>query len=67
MIQMDDLLEFVVAGIILASGAGIALVLLGLDPEIGTVLISGVTRIGVIILVVGVMMSIPYALVQKGR
>lgn len=67
MIQMDDLIEFVVAGIILASGAGIALVLLGLDPEIGTVLISGVTRIGVIILVVGVMMSIPYALVQKGR
>ena len=65
--MMDDLIEFVVAGIILASGAGIALVLLGLDPEIGTVLISGVTRIGVIILVVGVMMAIPYALVQKGR
>lgn len=65
--MMDDLIEFVVAGIVLVSGVGIALALLGLDPEIVTALISGITRVGVFVLVIGAMIAIPYGLVQQGR
>lgn len=62
--MMDNLLELVVSVIILVTGVGIALVLLGADPELATSLISGVTKFGVYILVVGVLVAIPLALLQ---
>ena len=60
--MIDDLLEFVVASIILVSGAGVVLVLWGGDPELATSLISGVTELGVYIIVIGVLIGIPLSL-----
>lgn len=60
--MIDDLIELVVAGIILVTGMGIVLVLWGADPEIATSLISGVTKFGVYILFIGVLVAIPLSI-----
>lgn len=60
--MMDNLVELVVASIILVSGLGIVLVLWGADPEFATSLISSVTKLGVYILVIGVLVAIPLSL-----
>lgn len=60
--MMDKIVELVVAGIILVIGVGTVLVLWGADPEVATSLITGVTKLGVYILVAGVLVSIPVAL-----
>lgn len=60
--MIDELLEFVVASVILVTGLGIVLVLWGADPEFATSLISGVTKLGVYILVLGVLIAIPLSL-----
>lgn len=62
--MIDNLVEFVVAVIILTVGVGIASILLGADTEFATSLISGVTTLGVYILIVGVLIAIPVALFQ---
>lgn len=62
--MIDELLEFVVASVILVTGLGIVLVLWGADPEFATSLISGVTKLGVYILVLGVLIAIPLSLFQ---
>lgn len=62
--MIDNLIEFTVAGIILAVGAGVVLVLLGGSPEIATSLISGVTRVGVVVLIVGILVAIPLSVYQ---
>lgn len=60
--MIDDLLELVVASIILVTGVGIVLVLWGADPEFAMSLISGVTKLGIYILVIGVLIAIPLSL-----
>jgi|GEM_PF-5655926 len=60
--MIDELIELVVAGIILATGVGIVLILWGADPAIATSLITGVTELGVYILFVGVLVAIPVVL-----
>lgn len=62
--MIDELIELVVAGMILVTGVGIVLVLWGVDPAIATSLITGVTELGVYILVVGVLVAIPVALLR---
>ncbi|WP_132057399.1 hypothetical protein [Halorussus amylolyticus] len=57
--MIDDLLEFVVASVILVTGVGIVSVLWGADPEFATSLISGVTKLGVYVLVMGILVAIP--------
>ena len=62
--MIDDLVEFVVAGIILATGVGIALVIWGGDPEVATALIKGATQLGVFILVFGLLVAIPLSMLR---
>lgn len=57
--MIDNLVELVVASIILATGAGIVLVLWGADPEVATSLVSGVAKLGVYTLIVGILIAIP--------
>ena len=63
--MMDNLIEIVVAGIILVAGLGIVFVLWGGDPELATSLIYGVTKLGVYILVIGVLVAIPVGLFRS--
>lgn len=60
--MMDNLIEAVVATIVLVTGFAIALLLWGADPQIATSLISGVTELGVFILVIGTLIAIPISL-----
>ena len=62
--MMDELLEFVVGGIILTIGLGIVLVIWGADPGFVTSLISGVTKFGVYIIIIAAIVSIPLSLLQ---
>lgn len=62
--MMNNLIELVVAGIILVAGVGIALVVLGAEPGLAMSLINGVTKLLVYILVIGVLVAIPLSLLR---
>jgi hypothetical protein len=63
--MIDNLIEIVVTGIIITIGVGIVLVVWGADPELATSLITRVTKLGVYILVIGVLVAIPVGLFQS--
>jgi hypothetical protein len=57
--MIEDLVELVVASIILVTGAGIVLVLWGADPAVATSLVSGVVELGIYILLLGILIAMP--------
>lgn len=65
--MMNNLIELVVASIILVAGLGIVFVIWGGDPELATSLIHGFTELAVYILVIGVLVAISVGLLRSAN